>query len=253
MPMFLNRVIQMIGACAAGFLGVVFGIGGGIILVPVLLYTGVKAKETIATSLSIITVIALSGTLHHIKMETLVINNTNALLVFSAIAGGIIGSLMLKAINNRFLTYLLTTYFYIMGIILIFVPHFIGIESKYTFDYSLSWIAGLPAATISSMLGIGGGTILTPTLLYLFKTNIKETIGVVMPFIFFLSLTASLVNIKNKFINVSSFVLMLPSALLGTFIAYNYFNRIDDLHIQIGLGILLIINALVMTRLYIFR
>jgi uncharacterized membrane protein YfcA len=251
--MLLNRMIQILGACAAGFLGVVFGIGGGIILVPILLYTGVKPKQTIATSLSIITVIALSGTLHHLKMETLVMNNVNLLLVFSAVAGAIIGSMMMKAINNRFLTYLLTTYFYVMGLILIFVPHFIGLESKYTFDYSLCWIAGFPTAIISAMLGIGGGAILTPVLLYLFRTNIREVIGVVMPFIFFLSLTASIVNLKNKFIDLTSFVLMLPAAIVGTFVAYYYFYRIEDLHIQIGLGILLVINALIMTKRYIFR
>jgi uncharacterized protein len=251
--MLINRIIQIIGACAAGFLGVVFGIGGGIILVPVLLYTGVKAKETIATSLSIITVIALSGTIHHIKMETLNLNDSNALLVFSAIAGAIVGSMMLKAINNKFLTYLLTTYFYVMGLVLIFVPHFISIESSYTFDYTLSWAAGFPAAVISSMLGIGGGAILTPVLLYLFNTNVREAVAVVMPFIFFLSLTASIVNIRNKFIDLSSFIIMLPFAIFGTFLASHFFYRIEDLHIQIGIGILLVVNALVMTRLYIFK
>lgn len=251
--MLLNRMIQIIGGCAAGFLGVVFGIGGGVILVPVLLFTGVKPKQTIATSLSIITIITLSGTLQHIKMETLAINSTNGLLMFSAIAGAIIGSMFLKAANNKFLTYLITTYFYVMGFMLIFVPQFIGLESIYTIDYSLSWIAGFASAILSSMLGVGGGSILSPTLLYLYKINIREIVGVVMPFIFFLSLTATIVNIKNKFVEVPAFLLMIPSALFGTFIAYVYFNRIEDLHIQMGLGIILVINALVMTKRYIFR
>ena len=47
MLMFFKRLIQIMGAYMAGFFGVMFGLGGGIILVPVLLFTGVKPKETI--------------------------------------------------------------------------------------------------------------------------------------------------------------------------------------------------------------
>lgn len=253
MRMLTNRIIQMLAACLAGFLGVMFGLGGGIVLVPVLLYTGVNARETIATSLSIISIVALSGTIHHLHMDTLVINDVNVVMMLTGIAGAVMGAMLLRITGNRLLTYALIVYFYLSGIFLILSPSIISLSYDPLINQDLSWTAGLPVATASSMLGIGGGAILTPVLLYIFQINIREIVGITMPFMFFTALTASLINMRNKFIDISAFVVMLPAAILGTFIAYNSFYLIDESHIKMGIGLILFINATVMTSRYLLK
>lgn len=251
--MFGKRISQIILAFLAGFIGVVFGVGGGIILVPALLFTGLKPKETVGTSLAIMVFISLSGTFQHLKMHSLNLSDQNIFLLAAGIIGAIIGSVFLKKSTSKTITFLIIAYFYIMGAFMVLNPFFIKAEFMYDIDPQFFWISGLVVAMISTPLGIGGGAMLTPALVYLFNYGPKEAVGVAMPFIFFLSLTATIINVKHKFIDGASFLIMMPAAVGGTMLAYAYFSKIQNIHVQIGIGALLVINALIATGRYITK
>ena len=63
----LVHLLAIIGCFGAGFLGGLFGVGGGILMVP-LFYYGLKMNLNLAvgTSLAIIILIAISGTVKNI-------------------------------------------------------------------------------------------------------------------------------------------------------------------------------------------
>jgi uncharacterized membrane protein YfcA len=50
---------------AAGFFGALFGVGGGIVMVPLLLYVGFAPRRAMATSLAAIGLIALEGVIFY--------------------------------------------------------------------------------------------------------------------------------------------------------------------------------------------
>ena len=50
---------------AAGFFGALFGVGGGIIMVPLLLFVGFAPRRAMATSLAAIGLIALEGVIFY--------------------------------------------------------------------------------------------------------------------------------------------------------------------------------------------
>ncbi|MFH1223644.1 MAG: sulfite exporter TauE/SafE family protein [Pseudomonadota bacterium] len=248
-----RRLAQIIAAFLTGVVGVMFGVGGGIILIPVLLFTGVKTKKTVGTSLAIIMFITLSGTLQHFHMKTLEISQNNLYLMGAGVLGAVFGSIFLNLFKSKTITYLIIAYFYIMGIAMILNPLFINAEFLYEMPMETFWISGFIVAVISSALGIGGGAILTPILIYIFEVPAKESIGIAMPFMFVLSFTATMINIKNKFIDYTSFMLMMPFAVGGTIAAYIYLNKIDNLQIQLGIGVLLLLNAVSITTKYILK
>lgn len=243
----VKMIIQALLAFMAGFVGVNFGLGGGIVLIPALLYTGVKARRTAATSMALIMFISLSGAYQHIKVtQAFEINDQNLLLLGLGVIGAIIGAFFLKRSKNETVTWLITLYFVIVGGIMLFSSLYNEVEFLYDLPGQAYWLMGLPIAFVSSILGIGGGAMLAPALIYGFQADPKTAVAVTMPFIFLLALTTTTINIFNKLIDYKAFFIMLPFALAGTLSALFVFPNVDDTVIQIGIGSLMVLNALVM-------
>ena len=242
----------MLGGFLAGFVGVIFGVGGGIVLIPTLLYTGTKTKKTVGTSLAVMVFISLSGTIQHVMKGTFQPTQDNLMLLLAGVVGALIGAMFLESAKSKTITYLIIAYFILMGTNLIINPTFVEIKFIYELPKEAFWLSGIVVAIISTILGVGGGAIMTPLMLYVFNMPAKQVLGLVMPFIFFMSFTATSVNMKNKFIDLKAFAFLTPSALAGTYVAYLFFNRITDIYLQMGIGALLILNAIAIMSKYIF-
>jgi uncharacterized protein len=89
---------------AAGFFSTVFGVGGGIIIVPLLLaLLGYNAKAATATSLAAIVFTSIAGTAAHGAFGTVQWDRA-ILLGLPAIAGLLVGLQVSKRLSNRALT-----------------------------------------------------------------------------------------------------------------------------------------------------
>lgn len=245
--MIIKRFIQAVFAFLAGLIVVNFGLAGGMILVPLLMYTGDKLKKAAATSLAVITFIALSGTYQHIKItKALEFNEGNILLLTMGLLGAMIGSVLLTKIKNKTLTLLTTIYFFIVGGILLFSATYNEVEFLYELPKNVYWIMGLPIAFLSSFFGIGSGAMLTPALMFGFEATPKEAIAITLPFIFLLTFTSTLVNMKNNLLDYVALMVMVPFAVLGSLSATFVYFYIQDIHVQIALGSLMVLTAFVM-------
>ena len=80
-------VMGVLLGTAAGLVGALCGVGGGILLVPAFaLILKMDQKEAVATSLAIVVVTSLMGTLNHITSETRLIDWR--LVAFTAVGAG---------------------------------------------------------------------------------------------------------------------------------------------------------------------
>jgi uncharacterized membrane protein YfcA len=246
--MIIKRLVQAIFAFLAGVIVVNFGLAGGMILVPILMYTGDKLKKAAATSLAVIAFIALSGTYQHIQItRSLKFDDGNVLLLTMGLLGAIIGSVLLTKVKNKTLTLLTTIYFFIVGGILIFSATYNEVEFLYELPKNVYWIMGLPIAFLSSFFGIGSGSMLTPALMFGFNATPKEAIAITLPFIFLLTFTSTLINIKNNLLDYVALMIMIPFAVFGSLSARVVYFYVQDIHIQIALGSLMVLTAFVMT------
>jgi len=81
-----------LGGAAAGLLSGLFGVGGGMIIVPVLLHvTGMKIHRAMATSLLVIFLIAIAGVSTHLVQGQRFPMPLSALFLIGGLAGMIIG------------------------------------------------------------------------------------------------------------------------------------------------------------------
>ena len=205
----INIILLILLGGVAGVLSGIFGIGGGFILTPLLMFIGVPPPVAVATSANQIIAASVSGFLAHWRRMNVDIKMGIFLLI-----GGFIGSSLgvwifaeLKKAGQLNLVIALT-YVFFLGI----VGAMMGIESFRTImkqrkgiSTTLSrvkWIHSLPlpmqthfprseitvssllpigigviAGILVSIMGIGGGFVMIPAMIYLLGMPTNVVVG----------------------------------------------------------------------------
>lgn len=103
---------------AAGLVGALCGVGGGIVMVPVfVLALGLEQKPAVATSLAVIVVTALSGTLNHIvKKPDLIDWKLVAFTALGAALAAWFGSDLMRSLSNHTLTRIFGALLVLVGV-----------------------------------------------------------------------------------------------------------------------------------------
>ena len=159
-----------IGA-VTGLTSGLFGVGGGIILVPILVILfKVNQHKAQATSLVVVALAAVTGAMTYALADSVA-----WLAVPFLIAGGIVGTLLgtiaVKKVKDRILKL-------VFGIFLVFVAIRIAVQSLDTTALTnasaglefgpIYLLVGLAMGLLSSFLGVGGGIIVIPILITVF-------------------------------------------------------------------------------------
>ena len=180
-PLIMAGLIVM--GCGAGILGALFGLGGGIIFVPLLMLVfGLAPTEAVAVSL--IGIIAGSVGASTVFVDKGLSNvRLGLLLEITTAAGAILGAIVATLLDDKVLMVIFSAIVIYSGIRMILNPEKIvepaeDSEGKLSFEYrdeahgdsvryqvqnvkggmALCTVAGM----ISSMTGVGGGAIKVP-------------------------------------------------------------------------------------------
>jgi uncharacterized membrane protein YfcA len=179
-----------------------FGIGGGVIMVPALLFAmkklGVHSDYAILmatrTSLGVILFTSLYSAYNHHKKTPLNEEILKQLLIF-VIMGTAIGSFFVRSIPARMLEGLLMVY-----VTLISLKMWFGFKLDEDKLSKTSLWGNLFVGNIiglkSALLGIGGGTISVPYLTWK-KVPITQAVGISAALGFFIALTSTVTTLIN--------------------------------------------------------
>lgn len=186
MEIILIYIFLIFLGAVIGFMTGSIGLGGGFLMVPILIYVfqglGIPEDKVVAmavgTSLSVIFVTSIKGAYEHYK-------NENILLRYSLLLGvsGILGTFIGVNVVTNYLDG--TLHKMLFGIILLILSLNMAFnkssgEFKGNFKnsyYVIILITGFLIGIISSIFGIGGGTIAIPILSTFLKMPIKKSIG----------------------------------------------------------------------------
>lgn len=102
----------------AGFFSALFGVGGGIVIVPLLLLAGFAPRRATATSLAAIGVIALAGSIAY-GLRGEVHFGYAALVGIPAAAGALFGTSLQQRIPQRVLSLAFAVLLVVVGIVLL--------------------------------------------------------------------------------------------------------------------------------------
>lgn len=155
-----------------GVLSGLFAIGGGILMVPLLVWrAGMDQRRAAATSLVAIipTALVSSGTyLLHGQVDV-----TAALLVApGAVAGAVVGSHLLRRVPVTQLQWMFVLFIVLVAVRLLVVPPHRGGHVALTALLAAGYVGvGLAMGLASGLFGIGGGIVAVPLLVSLFAVS----------------------------------------------------------------------------------
>lgn len=167
MPWFEFALIGAVAGYLAGFLG----IGGGLVIVPALTWIFLQTPDTadhaihfaVATSLATMLVTSLSSIVAHHYKQAILWGTVRRLLAGLLIGAGA-GAVLATSLSPGRLTLVFAVFALIAGLQLLFAP---AIKGQKQLPGSVSsTLIGMMIGGISSLVGIGGGSITGPWLMW---------------------------------------------------------------------------------------
>jgi uncharacterized membrane protein YfcA len=238
--------IVAVGA-AAGLLGGVFGVGGGLIIVPGLMALGFERRLAHGTSLTAFLPIVLASVVTYLAQGH--VDWAVALfLSIGSIAGAILGTRLLDVVPKRVLTIVFVVAIVLTATRLLLNTETLG-RAELTFaDAIFLVVVGLVAGTLAGLLGIGGGIITVPAMMVglgLVAVVAKGTsAAVIIP-------TAIMGTVRNRktanvHLRTAAIVGMagVPTAIAGGIVA----GHLSDTVSNISFAVLLLVVAAIQLR-----
>ena len=176
----LDYFLYLIVGALAGFLSGLFGLGGGVIIVPVLIFMftasnlsiEVVTHLAIGTSLATIAITSITSALTH-HQKGAVRWDLIRWIVPGIVFGSVIGGLVAASLAGYVLQLLFGCLLVVVSAQLFLSPEFKAVPTPGRFFLGL---AGTFIGSVSALFGIGGGTLTTPFLTRI-GVKIRQAVG----------------------------------------------------------------------------
>lgn len=169
-----------------GFISGFFGVGGGMVLVPLLLFASFDMKQAVAISIMQMVFSSIFGSFLNFRNNLLKIKE-GLIIGLGGFLGGLQSSLILKTLSSQTLKYL----FIVVVIFAIYKVGFTKVSDTPSLEKKhnpfMLFVIGLIIGMIAMSIGVGGSIMLTPILVGFLYYNIKEATSLALFFIIFSS------------------------------------------------------------------
>lgn len=179
------------GGVVAGVASGLLGIGGGLLMVPLLFWTFSytplppewRMHIAIASSLSVIVLTSFSGSIAHLWHRSLKLSIV-ALMGIGGIVGGLTGSLFAVHLSGRVLQQLFGLIEIWVGLRWIFEKPIFPYLKPVRIHATSTFLIGLVAGVFSALFGVGGGLIAVPLMVSVLGMPIHHAVGTSMGLVF---------------------------------------------------------------------
>lgn len=200
-----------LGVCV-GTLSGFFGIGGGTVSVPLLMYLGFGIKEAIGISVMQMMVGSLMAAWVHQKKKTYAISDIKY-FGFGGLVGAIVGAVLVKMLDASLLGWaFLAIVAFTLGRLVMSSPQPTRPEIV---NRPLYVAIGSGIGLFSGMLGVGGAVLMTPILVTFMGFELKKASAIGLFFVMFTSLSALVTLGILGMLNWHAGAIMALSSLAG--------------------------------------
>lgn len=245
-------IVLIVVGMLVGVLSGMFGIGGGTVIVPALVWLGLSQRNAAATSTLAIVPTSISGVVSYATGGH--VDWLAAVLLFCGMfVGGQIGSWLLSRLPELVLRWIFVAFLVFVVINQVsFVPsrdHQIVMTVATGVCLAL---LGVVIGILAGLLGIGGGALAVPALSMLFGASDLIARGTSLLAMFPNSITTSVANLKRRLVHVKAALIIglvaAVTAPFGTWIAGAVSPRVGSILFACYLCVLLVRSMFVAVK-----
>ena len=257
-----------------GILSGMFGVGGGFLTTPLLIFYGIPPSVAVASATTQITGASVTGVMAHSRRGGVDLQ-MGAVVVVGGVFGSLLGALIFRALQATgqidvvigFLYVILLGYIGMLmlrdaltalGLVKVAAPIERPRHNKWVASLPLRWrfyssglyisplaplALGFGAGMLTMLLGIGGGFILVPAMIYLLGMPARIVIGTSLAIILFISAGATLTHaLTTRSVDIVLAGLLLVGGVVGAQYGAVLATRMkpDSLRLALAVVILLV-------------
>jgi len=247
--MSANILVFLAMGGAVGFLSGMFGVGGGFLMTPLLIFAGIPAAVAVGTEAAQILAASVSGALAQwrrrnvdVKMGTVLLAGG---LVGSVFGVQLVGALRRQGVFDFFLSACYVTFLGVIGLMMLIEStntirqvragrvvtarrsgqhnwvH--GLPFKVRFHRSKLYISAIPplllglfVGLLAAIMGVGGGFIMVPAMIYLLRMPTNVVVGTSLFQIVFLTAATTVLQASlNQNVDVVLAVILMAGGVVG--------------------------------------
>jgi uncharacterized membrane protein YfcA len=165
----LTAVLLVVVGLGAGTLGAMLGVGGGIIMVPVLTFLGISPTQTASTSLFAVTSTSVSSTVEFARQKR-IDYRLGTMMAAVAVPGAVIGAVLSADFTSESFRLYFGILLVLAGLYMLYRSSIMKARDEKaplhgSWRYAAVGGASFIAGVISSLFGVGGGIIFVPAML----------------------------------------------------------------------------------------
>lgn len=258
-----------------GFVSGLLGVGGGFIMTPALIFLGVPPAVAVATESSQITASSVSGVLSHWARRAVDLR-MGLLLTIGGVIGATLGVWLFASLRQEGLIDLLITGLYVLMLAAIGVLMLMeslrslrrrtrGLadpkRARRSFIHALPWrmrfpisglyisvipplALGLCTGVLSALMGVGGGFMLVPAMIYLLRMPMNVVIGTsLIQVLVVTALVTFLQSATTQTVDLVLAALLVIGGVIGAPLGAQYSTKLKAEQLRAILAVLLILTA----------
>ena len=276
----VNALVIVLLGGGVGFLSGMFGVGGGFLTTPLLIFYGIPPTVAAASAATQVTGASVSGVLAHIERDGVDLR-MGAVLV----AGGLIGSLIGAALFELFTawgqidTVISILYVALLGTVGTLMgreawrsyravqaglppparkrrhhPMVANLPMRWRFYRSGLYISplaplllGVAVGVLTMLLGVGGGFIMVPAMLYLLGMGTQVVVGTSLFQILFVTIATTMVHaLTTGAVDIVLAALLLLGSVVGAQFGARFAQRARPEYLRLVLAAIVLLVALQM-------
>lgn len=272
----VNAFLLLGLGCMVGVLSGMFGVGGGFLMTPLLFFIGIPPAVAVATEANQIVASSFSGLLAHLRRKNVDLRMGLVLLV-GGLIGAAIGVMVFNYLKSLGQVDLLVRLCYVvfLGVVggLMFIESLRALRKSRKADGTPArvrkergWIHALPfkmrfrtsglyisvippvlvgvmVGILAAIMGVGGGFIMVPAMIYILGMPTKVVVGTSLFQIIFVTAFTTLLHATTNFtVDIVLAVLLLVGGVIGAQIGTQIGTRLRAEQLRILLaGLVLLV------------
>lgn len=270
----LNLFVLLGLGLGVGFLSGLFGVGGGFLMTPILIFLGIPPAVAVSTQANQIVASSVSGALAHWRRKTLDVK-MGLVLIIGGVFGSVFGVQLFSLLQRLGQIDLVISLCYVLflgvigGLMLVESVNAIrrrrkagGSRSKARrkrglidtlpfktrFPVSGLYMSVIPPLAIgffvgalAALMGVGGGFVMVPAMIYLLRMPTSVVIGTsLFQILFVTALTTVLQATQNQTVDIVLAAILIIGGVIGAQIGARFVQRVPAEELRAALALLVV-------------